>query len=119
MDHAKNDKPLHEMVLQLASDRQVHSFDLQDTFRVAIGRHHTNDIQLRLNRVSNYHVEILSEADQLLLRDMGSTNGTYVNDVSVRRQRLSTGDCIRIGNFELVSPSSGKRPPSQGPQAKT
>ncbi len=101
MDHGKNDQPLHEMVLQLTTDRQVHSFDLQNTFRVAIGRHHTNDIQLRSNRVSNYHVEILNEADQLLLRDMGSTNGTYVNEESVRRQRLSTGDCIRIGNFEL------------------
>ena len=101
MDHAQNNLPLHEMVLQLASERQVHSFDLQDTFRVAIGRHHTNDIQLRSNRVSNYHVEILNEADALFIRDMGSTNGTYVNDESVRRQRLQTGDRIRIGSFQL------------------
>ena len=101
MDHAKRDTPLYEMVLQLATDSQVHSFDLQDTFRVAIGRHHTNDIQLRSNRVSNYHVEILNDADELLIRDMGSTNGTYVNDESVRRQRLETGDLIRIGSFEL------------------
>jgi len=49
MDHAKNDLPLHEMVLQLATDRQGHSFDLKETFRVAIGHHHTNDIQLRSN----------------------------------------------------------------------
>ena len=61
MDHAKNDLPLHEMVLQLATDRQGHSFDLKETFRVAIGHHHTNDIQLRSNRVSNYHFEILNE----------------------------------------------------------
>ena len=101
MDHVQNDLPLHEMVLQLGTERQVHSFDLQETFRVAIGRHHTNDIQLRSNRVSNYHVKILNEADELLIRDMGSANGTYVNDESVRRQRLHTGDRIRIGSFQL------------------
>ncbi|TDI35813.1 MAG: FHA domain-containing protein [Acidobacteria bacterium] len=101
MDHAKTELPLHEMLLQLATDRQVHSFDLQETFRVSIGRHHTNDIQLRSNRVSNYHVEILNEAGELLIRDMGSTNGTYVNDESVRRQRLESGDRIRIGSFLL------------------
>jgi len=101
MDHAKNDLPLHEMVLQLATDRQVHSFDLKETFRVAIGRHHTNDIQLRSNRVSNYHFEILNEGGELLIRDMGSTNGTYVNDAPVRRQPLVTGDRIRVGSFQL------------------
>ena len=97
MDHGKNDQPLHEMVLQLTTDRQVHSFDLQNTFRVAIGRHHTNDIQLRSNRVSNYHVEILNEADQLLLRDMGSTNGTYVNDKRVDQHELVDNDFVQFG----------------------
>lgn len=90
------------MVLQLATERQVHAFDLSDTFRVSVGRHHTNDIQLRSNRVSNYHAEILNEVDGLKLRDMGSTNGTYVNDESIRLQRLKSGDRIRIGNFRIA-----------------
>ena len=94
--------PNHEMVLQLATDKQVHAFDLSETFRVAVGRHPSNDIQLRSRRVSNYHAEILSEVEGLFVRDMGSTNGTYVNDVVVRRKRLSSGDCIRIGGFTLV-----------------
>jgi len=94
--------PTHELLLQLATDRQVHAFDLQNTFRVALGRHHSSDVQLRSSRVSNYHAEILNEVDGLLLRDMGSTNGTYVNDESVRRHRLKTGDRIRIGNFQIT-----------------
>lgn len=92
----------HQMVLQLATERQVHAFDLADTFRVSVGRHHTNDVQLRSNRVSNYHAEILNEVDGLMLRDMGSTNGTYVNDESIRLQRINTGDRIRIGNFQIT-----------------
>ena len=94
--------PTHEMVLQLATERQVHAFDLVDTFRVSVGRHHTNDVQLRSNRVSNYHAEILNEVDGLMLRDMGSTNGTYVNDEAIRLQRIKTGDRIRIGNFQIT-----------------
>ncbi len=94
--------PTHQMVLQLATERQVHSFDLSDTFRVSLGRHHTNDVQLRSSRVSNHHAEILNEVDGLMLRDMGSTNGTYVNDEAIRLQRIKTGDRIRVGNFQIT-----------------
>ncbi len=94
--------PNREMVLRLATDKEVHDFDLSETFRVAVGRHPSNDIQLRSRRVSNYHAEILSEVEGLFVRDMGSTNGTYVNDDVVRRKKLRSGDCIRIGGFTLV-----------------
>src|SRR3970040_1063144 len=94
--------PNHEMVLQLATEKQVHAFDLSETFRVAVGRHPSNDLQRRSRRVSNYHAEILSEVEGLFVRDMGSTNGTYVNDETVRRRKLSSGDCIRVGGFTLV-----------------
>ena len=98
----KTATPTHQMVLQLATVRQVHAFDLAETFRVSVGRHHTNDVQLRSNRVSNYHAEILNEVDGLMLRDLRSTNGTYVNDESIRLQRIQTGDRIRIGNFQIT-----------------
>jgi len=94
--------PNHEMVLQVATDKEVHAFALGETFRVSVGRHPSNDIQLRSRRVSNYHAEILSEVEGLFVRDMGSTNGTYVNDKSVQRKKLSSGDCIRICGFNLV-----------------
>jgi pSer/pThr/pTyr-binding forkhead associated (FHA) protein len=105
--------PTHEMVLQLATERQVHAFDLAETFRVALGRHHSNDVQLRSRRVSNYHAEILSEVDGLFVRDLGSTNGTYVNDELVRRNRLKSGDRIRIGGFDItvrLVPRNGASP---------
>jgi hypothetical protein len=94
--------PNQAMVLELATDKEVHAFDMGEIFRVAVGRHHTNDIRLRSRRVSSYHAEILSEVEGLFVRDMGSTNGTYVNDEAVRRKKLTSGDCIRIGEFTLV-----------------
>jgi hypothetical protein len=94
--------PTHQMVLQLATERQVHAFDLTDTFRVALGRHHTNHVQLRSRRVSNYHAEILNEVDGLVLHDLGSTNGTFLNEENVRREALKSGDHIRIGGFDIT-----------------
>lgn len=92
----------HPEVLMMASQKQNYAFDLLEVFRVAIGRHNTNDIALKTRKVSNYHAEILSEAEGLLLRDLGSTNGTYVNDEKVRQRRLKSGDRIRVGGHEFT-----------------
>ena len=93
--------PSQAMVLQLKTDTEVHAFDLRETFRVAVGRHPSNDVRLRSRRVSSHHAEILREIDGLFVLDMDSTNGTYVNDEAVRRKKLSSGDSIRIGEFIL------------------
>lgn len=89
-------------VLLLATDKKVYGFDLLETFRVAIGRHESNDLRFNSRNVSNYHAEILVEPEGLVLHDLGSTNGTYVNEERVRRRRLSQGDRIRIGGNEIA-----------------
>jgi hypothetical protein len=89
-------------VLLLSTEKKVFGFDLQKTFRVAIGRHDSNDLCFNSRNVSNYHSEILVELDGLVLNDLGSTNGTYVNEERVRRRKLSHGDRIRIGGHEIV-----------------
>ncbi len=73
-------------ILLLASEQNVHAFDPSDTARIAIGRHDSNDLQLRSRTVSNYHAEILYEGNDPLLRDLGSTNGTYVNEESIEQE---------------------------------
>lgn len=96
------DSPLvNGEILILASDEQNYAFDLWETFRIAIGRHDSNDISLNSRKVSNYHAEILNEAEGLTLRDMRSTNGTFVNDEQIRQQNIANGDTIRIGGYEL------------------
>ena len=94
--------PMRQMVLELTTERQVHSFDLADTFHVSLGRHHTNDVQLGSGPVSNFHAEIQIGADGLRLRDKRSKNGTYVNEKSIRLQSIKTGDRIRIGNLQIT-----------------
>jgi len=90
-------------ILLLASEQDVHAFDLSGTARIAIGRHDSNDLRLRSRTVSNYHAEVLCDGDDPLLRDLGSTNGTYVNEESIERRRLESEDRIRIGNHVLTA----------------
>ena len=89
-------------VLLLATEKKVFGFDLLEVFRVAIGRHDSNDLSFNSRNVSNYHAEILNEGDALVLHDLGSTNGSYVNEERVKRRKLCHGDRIRIGNNEIT-----------------
>jgi hypothetical protein len=89
-------------LLLLTTQQQVHAFDLSHTFRVALGRHESSDLKLPSRTVSNFHAEILMEGESLELRDLGSTNGTYVNDEAVRQRYLKCGDRICIGNYVVT-----------------
>jgi len=103
---------LEEPFLLLSTERQIHAFDLTEIFRVAIGRHESNDLQLGSRTVSNYHAEILNEPEGLILHDLRSTNGTFVNDQPATQQPLAPGDRIRIGNFVLTVHRQPRRSPS-------
>jgi pSer/pThr/pTyr-binding forkhead associated (FHA) protein len=56
--------------------------------------------------VSRIHADIRVEADAFYLEDMGSSNGTYVNNAPLppgNRHRLRTGDRIALGKGDKVS----------------
>ncbi|GAA4214468.1 FHA domain-containing protein [Microbispora amethystogenes] len=52
--------------------------------------------------VSRRHARLEIVDDQLVLTDLGSSNGTYVNDARVTRRVLVPGDRLRIGRYELT-----------------
>jgi hypothetical protein len=96
------EKQASDSLLVLATESQLYAFDLSNRFRVAIGRHELNELQLESRTVSNFHAEILYENGRLTLRDLGSTNGTFVNDEGIREQRVASGDRIRIGSHVMT-----------------
>lgn len=68
-----------------------------------VGRHAENDIQILDEMASRQHAVIECREDRAFITDVGSTNGTYVNQkLLVEPQDLTTGDQIRIG-YHLVS----------------
>ena len=58
--------------------------------------------------VSRKHGEIVAQDNRFVFKDLGSLNGTYINNVSVSEQELRTGDQIQIGKFHLLFVSGGK-----------
>jgi two-component system response regulator HydG len=65
--------------------------------RFSIGRDPQNHFSIPDHSVSREHCVILRQGDGFLIRDLESHNGTVVNDLRVKDQVLTHGDCISIG----------------------
>lgn len=52
--------------------------------------------------VSTAHAEVVVEGEEVIVRDLGSTNGTYRNDDRIRDAALADGDRLRFGLSEFV-----------------
>ena len=67
-------------------------------------RHSDNDVLIPGGGVSRRHAEILQSDSGYLLRDLGSTNGTFVNleQVPERGRLLEDGDRIRLGSSDVT-----------------
>lgn len=63
-----------------------------------IGKRENNDLIINDKTVSRNHLEIEYASDSFLLRDLGSTNGTYLNGNRVKEAYLAPGDRIKLGN---------------------
>lgn len=78
----------------------------QGTFQLTravtrIGRGADSDIRIDDPGVSRHHAEILIGSD-VILRDLGSTNGTYINGMLVAEQPLRDGAVVTIGSTNLT-----------------
>jgi predicted ATP-dependent protease len=68
---------------------------------VHVGRAPENDLILPDRAASSRHCRLEPSGDGLLLRDLGSSNGTFVNGVRVDRALLASGASIRVGRTEI------------------
>jgi hypothetical protein len=68
-----------------------------------LGRGETADIRLEDTFASSQHARLVPQGDVIVLEDLGSTNGTYLNGEPLRGpQPLHVGDSIRIGDSEFT-----------------
>ncbi|MEI6537625.1 MAG: FHA domain-containing protein, partial [Verrucomicrobiaceae bacterium] len=68
----------------------------------SVGRQAGNDMVLSDASVSGRHCEIIVTGETLRLRDLHSTNGTFINGRRVKESPLAGGQTIRIGSVELA-----------------
>jgi hypothetical protein len=68
-----------------------------DRDRMVIGRLHGSEVEIEDPGASRRHAEIRKDGDRFVVVDLGSTNGTLVNDSPVAEHTLEDGDRITIG----------------------
>jgi predicted component of type VI protein secretion system len=72
-----------------------------DKERLSIGRRSSNDLQIDNLAVSGEHALIVTILNDSFLEDLGSTNGTLVNGVPIKKHILQHNDVIEIGKYKL------------------
>ena len=82
--------------------------------RYRIGRAAEADIQLADSAVSSFHCELEITSDGVIVRDLGSSNGTFVNRQPIREARLQPGQSLQLGSSVMTLQSL---PQTAGPAA--
>ena len=89
------------MITQTVEGVVANKFEITGT-ALTFGRTTDNQVQIDDLAVSNEHAQIIGETDEkgktsYFLEDLGSTNGSFVNEVQIEKQQLHHKDSIRIG----------------------
>jgi len=69
--------------------------------RTTIGRVEDNMFQIAEPSVSSHHCEVLLRGKDVVIKDLGSTNGTFINGEKITESVLQPGQTLRLGNIEL------------------
>jgi hypothetical protein len=78
-----------------------------DSDEITLGRSSTNGIVVDDPNASRAHAQLSRREGEWWLTDLGSTNGTLVNEAMIKERRLSSGDRIKIGATELEYRQAG------------
>src|SRR5260370_24043807 len=76
-------------------------FPLKQEKEIVIGRSGEWDVVLAEDMVSRKHAKISTQGGKIVIEDLGSTNGTFVNGEKIKHARLKEGDRILIGTSIL------------------
>jgi pSer/pThr/pTyr-binding forkhead associated (FHA) protein len=76
--------------------------------RFLIGRREGCDVRIAVASISREHCELRVEDGRLFIKDLGSSNGTYVNRQRIQEVQLSPGDLIAVGPAVFVTRIEGE-----------
>src|SRR5579859_5402661 len=72
-----------------------------------VGRGFANDFQLEDPSVSSSHAQVILSGTVITVKDLGSTNGTFISRVAVKEAVLLPGQYVRLGGVELLLQADG------------
>src|SRR5439155_13043292 len=93
------------MAYRLISPDGTQSFDLKMHAPLIVGRAPTCDVSVPDPTISRRHAELVVDDDQVTLRDLGSSNGTFVNGRKIAAATLEVDDLVAFGKvaFRLAT----------------
>lgn len=81
--------------------------------RTTIGRVEDNTFHIADGSVSSHHCEVHLRGAEILIRDLNSTNGTFINNEKITEAVLKPGQTLRLGQVELKL-DTGEAPAAAG-----
>lgn len=85
---------------------------------MTVGRKPDNDLVIDNPAVSGHHARVVMEEGGFFIEDLGSTNGTFLNDAKVQKQKLKNTDRINVGKHALIFQDDVAPPPPPPPPVK-
>lgn len=89
--------------------------------RTTVGRVEENTVQIADASISSRHAEILLRGTDIVIRDLNSTNGTFINNEKISEATLKPGQTLRFGQVEMKlddgKPVGGPAAPAYAPSA--
>ena len=89
-----------------------------DEPQLTIGRKPDNDLVIDNPAVSGHHARVVKEEGGFFIEDLGSTNGTFLNDAKVQKQKLKNTDRVSVGKHSLIFQDEVAPPPPPPPPPK-
>lgn len=86
-----------KLLIQMPDGSEV-TYDLPEE-KTTVGRRPDNSLVIDDDSVSSYHAEIVFENGSFFVKDLGSTNGTYISNGKVGDSPLNHGDELRFGSI--------------------
>ena len=86
------------VVLSAGMTGRTHELKVDKT---TIGRVEDNTFQIAEPSVSSHHCEVLLRGGEVVIRDLNSTNGTYISGEKITESVLKTNQILRLGQIEL------------------
>ena len=93
------------MTLRLVSPDGTQSYDLRDGVPLIVGRAATCDLPVFDPTISRRHAQLVADGNALRIRDLGSSNGTFVNGAKIEQATVALDDLVAFGKvpFRLTS----------------
>jgi pSer/pThr/pTyr-binding forkhead associated (FHA) protein len=84
----------------LSPEQKGRSYELK-VDKTTIGRVEDNTFQIAESSVSSHHCEVLLRGSDVIIKDLNSTNGTFINGEKISESVLKAGQTLKLGQIEL------------------